>query len=343
MTFRWYGKEDPISLACIRQIPNLSGVVTAVYDTPVGTAWSEKSVSELQMQCHENGLEMEVIESVPVHEDIKRGTPKRDQYIAAYQQTIRLLAKYGVKCICYNFMPVFDWVRTNLARKGRDGSESLSYSHQEILQKDPHALSLPGWDQSYTQAELSDLLKAYQKIDHRQLFDNLVYFLRAIIPVCEEVGIQMAIHPDDPPWDLFGLPRIVSCQADYEKLFEAVPSQVNGITFCSGSLGASPENDLCKMAYTYAKDGRIPFVHLRNIRREGVHDFYECGHLSSSGSLDLFAIVQALCDGGFNGYVRPDHGRNIWGESGKPGYGLYDRALGAAYLNGLFEAVEKSK
>lgn len=343
MTFRWYGPDDPVTLSCIRQIPNMSGVVTAVYDTPAGQVWSMESIEKLRSACAGAGLEMEVIESVPVHEDIKSGIGKRDLYIGAYAENIRRLAQAGVKCICYNFMPVFDWLRTNLKTPAADGSDSLSYDHAEILAKDPAALSLPGWDESYTKQELAGLIDRYGKISHEQLFENLVYFLKRIIPVCEEAGVNMAIHPDDPPWDVFGLPRIVSGPADYARLFAAVPSKRNGITFCTGSLGANPDNDLVKMAYDYAKDGRIHFAHLRNIRYTGDHGFAECGHLSKAGSLDLYAIVKALVDGGFDGYVRPDHGRNIWGEDGRPGYGLYDRALGAAYLNGLFEAAEKAK
>lgn len=343
MTFRWYGEGDPVPLSYIRQIPNMSGVVTAVYDTPVGEVWSRKSIAKLKKNCTDAGLEMEVIESVPVHEDIKSGTGRRDDYIDAYCENIRRLSEAGVRCICYNFMPVFDWLRTNLKTVSVDGSNALSYRHEEIVSLNPTDLSLPGWDESYTKSELAGLIGRYQTISHEELFANLVYFLRRIIPVCEEVGMNMAIHPDDPPWDIFGLPRIISCKEDYERLFEAVPSKRNGITFCSGSLGANPNNDLVSLAYEYAKDGRIHFAHLRNIRYTGDHSFCECGHLSDAGSLDLYAIVKALVDGGFEGYVRPDHGRNIFGEDGKPGYGLYDRALGAAYLNGLFEAVEKAK
>ncbi|MGM9681889.1 MAG: mannonate dehydratase [Eubacteriales bacterium] len=343
MTFRWYGEDDPISLSYIRQIPNMSGVVTAIYDTPVGEVWSRETIAKLKKACTDAGLEMEVIESVPVHEDIKSGRGRRDDYIAAYCENIRRLSEAGVKCICYNFMPVFDWLRTNLKTAAVDGSNALSYRHEEIVSLDPADLSLPGWDESYSKGELAELIGRYQKISHEELFDNLVYFLKRIIPVCEEVGMNMAIHPDDPPWDIFGLPRIISKKADYECLFAAVPSKRNGITFCTGSLGADPDNDLVSLAYEYAKEGRIHFAHLRNIRYTGDHSFCECGHLSSAGSLDLYAIVKALSDGGFDGYVRPDHGRNIFGEDGKPGYGLYDRALGAAYLNGLFEAVEKAK
>ena len=340
MTFRWYGEKDSIPLSYIRQIPGMSGVVTAVYDIPVGEVWPLDRIQRLKDLCDENGLEMEVIESVPVHEDIKLGLPSRDRYIENYAQTILNLGKIGVKCICYNFMPVFDWLRTNLKTPAEDGSNSLSYRHDELMALDPHDLHLPGWDESYTSGELNSLLDAYAGMTHEKLFDNLVYFLRGIMPACDATGINMAIHPDDPPWDMFGLPRIITGMESYNKLFAAVPNPHNGITLCTGSLGAGRDNDMVAMAKKLAP--RSYFVHLRQIKFSGELDFCECGHLTEKGSLDMYGIVRALVEAGFDGYVRPDHGRNIWGEDGKPGYGLYDRALGACYLYGLFEAVEKS-
>lgn len=340
MTFRWYGPNDSIPLSYIRQIPGMTGVVTAVYDVAPGHEWSNESIAAMRKMCADNGLEMEVIESVPVHEDIKLGRGKRDEYIEAYKTNIRRLAANGVKCICYNFMPVFDWVRTVLGHVNADGSVSLAYREEDILKLDPANLSLPGWDESYTKDELRSLLDAYSTVTHEQLFENYVYFLNMLVPVLEECDVNMAVHPDDPPWDLFGLPRIVSTEADLDRLFAAVPSKCNGLTFCTGSLGAG-RPDLVRLAAKYAKEGRIYFAHLRNIKYSGERDFAETGHLSAGGSLDMYGIVKALADNGFDGYVRPDHGRNVWGESGKPGYGLYDRAMGAAYLNGLFEAAEK--
>ncbi len=339
MTFRWYGEKDSIPLEYIKQIPNMSGVVTAVYDTPVGEVWEEEKIARLKSLCDKAGLEMEVIESVPVHEDIKLGKPSRDKLIANYAKTIRNLGKFGVKCICYNFMPVFDWLRTDLKRKNADGSTCLCYKHETLLSLDAKNLHLPGWDESYTPEQLNGLLEEYKAVSHGQLFENLVYFLNGIMPACDETGINMAIHPDDPPWDMFGLPRIITCEESYDRLFAAVPNRHNGITFCTGSLGAGRFNDLPKMAAKYA--GRICFAHIRQLKYEGEKDFAEAGHLTKAGDLDIYNIVKALTSNGFDGYVRPDHGRNIWGEDGKPGYGLYDRALGAAYLNGLFEAIEK--
>lgn len=339
MTFRWYGEKDSIPLQYIKQIPNMSGVVTVVYDTPVGEVWKLDKIKKLKALCDEARLEMEVIESVPVHEDIKLGKPIRDKLIANYAQTIRNLGKVGVKCICYNFMPVFDWLRTNLKTVAADGSNSLSYNHEELMRLDPKNLHLPGWDESYTTEQLNGLLDEYKNVTHEKLFENLVYFLNGIMPACDETGINMAIHPDDPPWDMFGLPRIITGAESYDKMIKAVPNIHNGFTFCTGSLGAGRDNDLVAMAHKYAK--RIYFAHIRQLKYCGTHDFTEAGHLTDAGNLDIHGIVKALVKAGFDGYVRPDHGRNIWGEDGKPGYGLYDRALGAAYLNGLFEAIEK--
>lgn len=341
MTFRWYGEKDCIPLQYIRQIPNMSGVVTAVYDTPVGEVWEEEKIARLKALCEKEGLEMEVIESVPVHEDIKLGKPSRDRLIANYAQTIRNLGKYGVKCICYNFMPVFDWFRTDLHYRQENGSFCLAYKQSDFEKLDKHNLRLPGWDESYTPEELGGLLEEYKAVTHEQLFDNLVYFLKGIMPACDETGINMAIHPDDPPWDIFGLPRIVTGEESYERMIKAVPNPHNGFTFCTGSLGASRFNDLPKMAAKYAK--RIYFAHLRQLKFVNETDFYENGHQTQDGNVDIYAIVRALAENGFDGYVRPDHGRNIWGEDAKPGYGLYDRALGATYLSGLFEAVEKDR
>jgi mannonate dehydratase len=344
MTFRWYGEKDSIPLSFIRQIPNMSGVVTAVYDVPVGEVWDEDSLTKLKKLTSAQGLAMEVIESIPVHEDIKMGCGKRDTYIANYCENIRRVAKVGVKCVCYNFMPVFDWLRTDMKHKNADGSNSLAYSWDDFVKVDPNNLHLPGWDESYSPEQLQGLLKAYRSISHEQLFDNLVYFLKRVIPVCKECGVNMAIHPDDPPWDVFGIPRIVSNEEDLDRMFTAVPSTCNGLTLCTGSFGAQKKNDLIHMAKKYTAQGRVHFVHMRNILWTDDHDsFCETGHFSCGGSLDMAAIAKALVDNGFDGYVRPDHGRNIWGEDGKPGYGLYDRALGAAYLNGLFEFAEKYK
>lgn len=341
MTFRWYGETDSIPLDHIKQIQGMDGVVTAVYDVEVGKVWPLERLLALKDKCVSHGLTMEVIESVPVHEDIKRGLPSRDGYIEAYRQNIINCAKAGVRCICYNFMPVFDWLRTDLKFPHPDGANSLSYTHAALQGIDVRELHLPGWDESYTKDELSLLLDGYKDITADDLFENLVYFLKSIMPVCKEYGVNMAIHPDDPPWDMFSLPRIISDEKGLDRLFAAVPDPENGLTFCTGSLGAGRQNDLIAMAKKYAP--RIHFAHLRQLKYTSDTDFYENGHLTKNGDIDMYGVVNALVEGGFDGYVRPDHGRNIWGEDGKPGYGLYDRALGAVYLTGLFEAVEKGR
>ncbi len=342
LTFRWYGENDCIPVQYIRQIPNMSGVVTACYDVPVGEVWSVESLKKIKSIANNAGLEMEVIESIPVSEDIKLGKPTRDKLIENYCENIRRCASVGVKCVCYNFMPVFDWLRTEMRHQNADGSNSLAYSWADFQKIDPHNLHLPGWDESYSQDELQSLLEAYSHFTHDDLFKNLVYFLERVIPVCDEVGVKMAIHPDDPPWDVFGLPRIVSCEADLDRMFAAVPSKNNGVTLCTGSFGAGRHNDIVHMVGKYAKEGRLHFLHLRNVKWTDDKDsFVEVGHCTKDGSLDMAAIVDAAVANGFDGYVRPDHGRNIWGEDAKPGYGLFDRALGCAYINGLFEMAEK--
>ena len=348
MTFRWYGEKDPVTLETIRQIPKMSGVVTALYSIPVGESWDLDSILKQKKLANDAGLEMEVIESVPVHEEIKLGSPARDKLIDNYVTTIRNLGKAGVKVICYNFMPVFDWVRSELAYKTADGSNCLAYDQHTVDALDPRkqSLSLPGWDESYTREQLAALLRRYESVDAEQLFQNMVYFLTALMPACKESGIKMAVHPDDPPWSLFGLPRIISNEAGIDRLFKAVDEPENGITLCTGSLGADQNNDLVKMAGKYAAMGRVHFVHARNIKfikqDDGKLFFHESPHPTECGSLDIYGILRALYENGFDGYIRPDHGRNIWGESGKPGYGLYDRALGAVYLSGVWEALEKT-
>ena len=341
MTFRWYGEDDPVTLEKIRQIPGMKGIVSAIYDIPVGEVWDLDKILKLKETVEKAGLELSVIESVPVHEDIKMGTGDRDRYIENYCETLRNLAKAGIDCVCYNFMPVFDWTRSDLAYDLPDGSNALIYDEETVLKMDPVSgeLSLPGWDSSYTKDGMKALLDYYKGISEEDLWNNLKYFLDRVIKVAEEVKIKMAIHPDDPPWSIFGLPRIITNKANLERFLKLYDSKYNGLTLCSGSLGADPENDIPDLVRTYAD--RIHFAHIRNIKITGDKCFEEAAHLSSEGSLDIYEIVKAYCEKGFDGYVRPDHGRMIWGETGKPGYGLFDRALGATYLNGLFEAAQK--
>ena len=350
LTFRWYGPKDCIPLSYIKQIPGMTGVVTAVYDVPVGEVWECDKIAALKAMCDKHGLEMEVIESVPVHEDIKLGKPTRDRLIANYAQNIRNLGKYGVKCICYNFMPVFDWTRTDLYMPLPDGSTCLCYDGKQVEGKSPEDMfkeiddnsngyAMPGWE-TERMGEIKELFEKYKDVTADDLWANLKYFLEAIMPTCEECDVKMAIHPDDPPWSIFGLPRIITDKAAVEKLLAMVPSKYNGLTLCTGSLGASPNNDMVEIIK--AAGDRIYFAHLRNVQINNQW-FNETAHESNAGSLDMYEIVKALQEVGFDGYIRPDHGRMIWGEVARPGYGLYDRALGACYLNGLWEAVEKSR
>ncbi len=342
MTFRWYGENDKVTLDDIRQIPCVQGVVSAIYDVPVGEVWPEEKIARLKKLANDKGLTFEVVESVPVHEDIKLGNANAARLIENYKENVRRLGKAGVKCICYNFMPVFDWLRSNLAKELPDGSNALAYDHETVLAMNPltSELSLPGWDASYTREGLKGLLEQYKDIDDEKLWENMTAFLKEVVPVAEESGVKMAIHPDDPPWGIFGLPRVIIDEKNLKRFLSIVDSPSNGITLCTGSLGVNPMNDLVSMIKTCK--GRMPFVHLRNIKITGDHCFEESGHLSEKGSLDMYAIIKALYDGGFDGYVRPDHGRMIWGETGRAGYGLYDRALGAMYLQGIIEAVEKN-
>ena len=341
LTFRWYGADDPVTLSNIRQIPKMSGIVSAVYDVPAGEVWPTRSIMAVKQAAEGNGLAFEVVESVPVHEDIKLGKPNRDRLIENYCENIRRLSEAGVKVICYNFMPVFDWLRSDLSRELEDGSNALAYDNATVRRMNPatSTLSLPGWDESYTKDGLKALLSEYENIDEDKLWKNFAYFLQGIIPTCEKNDIVMAIHPDDPPWGVFGLPRIITGVESYHRMKEICPSTANGITLCLGSLGANPHVDIAQIARDFTD--RIHFVHARNIKWTGDHSFAEAPHPSACGSLNMYQILRALHDAGFDGFIRPDHGRMIWGETGRPGYGLYDRALGATYILGLWEAIEQ--
>ncbi len=343
LTFRWYYKNDHISLKDISQIPTMSGIVASLYDVKPGIKWELEDIMALKAEINNAGLEFEVVESVPVHEDIKLGIDTRDEYILNYCETIRNLSKAGVKVICYNFMPVFDWMRSDLKKKNNDGSTSLSYVNEDVNKLNPLTigddLDLPAWDKSIGKEKLKELLITYQSFTEEQFFDNLKYFLDRIIPVAAECDVAMAIHPDDPPWKIFGLPRIIGNKDNLIKFLALNKSKYNGVTFCTGSFGSSPTNDLVKMIEMCK--GRIHFAHLRNVRITGEKSFEEAPHPSSCGSIDMYEIVKALRKNGFDGYVRPDHGRAIWNDSCANGYGLYDRALGATYIVGLFEAIDK--
>lgn len=345
LSFRWYGEQDPVCLQYISQIPGMRSVVSAVYDVRPGEVWPEESLEKIAEQCRAHGLVFDVVESIPVHEEIKLGRGRVEQLLGVYCENIRRCARHGIKCITYNFMPVFDWTRTALDKRAPDGSTSLVLYREQLKGLDPlrDDIHLPGWDASYTQNEVRELIGAYGRLGEEGLWANLERFLRRVIPVAEEWGVKMAIHPDDPPYPIFGLPRIITCEESLDRLLALVDSPANCLCLCTGSLGCARSNDIPAMVSKYAARDRIAFMHIRNVQILEDGSFEERAHLSQCGSLDLYEIVKALTDNGYDGYVRPDHGRMIWGETGKPGYGLFDRALGAVYLNGLFEACEKSK
>ncbi len=343
ITFRWYGDDDPVTLERIRQIPAVKGIVSALYDVPVGDEWPREAIAALKRKVENAGLRLSVIESIPVHEEIKLGRPSRGALIDNYCRSIRNMGSLGIGILCYNFMPVFDWTRTNLSMLHDDGSTSLAYEHEELAGIDPakDSLVLPGWAGGYNRKEQAGYIAAYRKMDEETLWGNMEYFLRKVVPVAEEAGVRMGVHPDDPPWSIFGLPRIVKNEKDLDRLTGTVDSPSNGITFCTGSLSPDGRFDIEGALRKYCAAGRVPFVHCRNIRRTGERGFYETAHPTECGDVDMYAVMKVLVETGFSGALRPDHGRMIWGEKGRPGYGLYDRALGAMYLAGLREAVER--
>ncbi len=341
MTFRWYGKDDPVTLEYIRQIPGMTGVVSAIYDIPVGEVWPMEKILELKKMVEDKGLELEVIESVPVHEDIKLKRDNYQTYIDNYKENIRRLASAGIKCICYNFMPVFDWTRSRLDQQLPDGSNALVYYKEDVDKMDPTKLSLPGWDSSYDVEEITELIEAYKAQGEEGLWANLEYFIKEIIPVAIECDVNMGIHPDDPPWPIFGIPRIITNEENIERFLSLYDDTHHGLSLCSGSLGCSKVNDMPSLIRKFGKMGRIHFAHIRNVKILEDGSFEESAHLSICGSLDVVEMLKAYKETDFKGYIRPDHGRMIWGETGKPGYGLYDRALGAMYMLGIWEALEK--
>jgi mannonate dehydratase len=340
MTFRWYGPSDPVPLRHIRQIPGVRGIVSALYDMAPGVEWTRAMLEPVKAEIEAAGLVFSVVESLNVHEDIKLGRPARDRHIERYARSLDVIGALGIPVVCYNFMPVFDWTRTDLEMVLDDGSTALAYHHteQERIERALLTGGLPGWAATHTPEELQALRAAYAEVDEERLWDHLAYFLERVVPVAEAAGVRLAIHPDDPPWPVFGLPRIVASAAAMERVAALVASPANGITLCTGSLGADPENDL--PALVRRTGPRIHFAHLRNVRVTAPRHFHEVAH--PNGDVDLAEVVRALVEVGFDGPVRPDHGRMIWDETGRPGYGLYDRALGAAYLLGLWHAIPSS-
>ncbi len=352
MTMRWYGsKFDTVTLKQIRQIRYVTGIITTLYYKQPGEVWSQEEIHALKEEVEASGLHISGIESVNIHDDIKTGKGNRDLYIENYIKTLENLGKEDIHMVCYNFMPVFDWTRTELARKRADGSTVLAYTQKavdelvpekmfESISSDMNGTVMPGWEPERME-HVRELFEMYSDIDEEKLFENLKYFLEKIMPVCNKYDIKMAIHPDDPAWSVFGLPRIITNMENIHRMMDMVDDVHNGVTFCSGSYGTNLKNDLPAMIRSLK--GRIHFAHVRNLKFNSADDFEEAAHLSEDGTFDMYEIVRALHDIGFTGPIRPDHGRMIWDEVAMPGYGLYDRALGAAYICGLWEAIEKSE
>ena len=353
MTFRWFGhNSDTVTLKQIRQVPGVEGIMGFLDYKAAGDVWSKDEIAPYINEIKENGLKCEVIESVNVHESIKLGTPDRDKYIENYIQTIKNLSTFGVKVIIYNFMPVIDWLRTDLNRIiPEDGSYSMYYDEKEIeglspldmvggMHRQGGGFSLPGWEPERMK-ELAGVLERYSDMDESHLLVNFKYFLDALMPTCESVGIKMSCHPDDPAWKLFGLPRRAHDFDGLKKIVALNDSPCNSLCLCTGSLASNPDNDIPAMIRHFGKMGRIGSVHIRNIKRLGYRHFRESAHFSGDGDLDMFEIVKAFYDCCPDAYIRPDHGRMIWDEKARPGYGLYDRAIGANYLLGLWEAIDR--
>ena len=350
MTMRWFGPGyDPVTLEKIKQVPDVKGVITTLYGKQPGDEWKKEELFELKKQVEETGLVIAGIESVNVHDAIKTGSPERDMYIERYIDSLKVVSEAGINLVCYNFMAVFDWTRSDLAKIRPDGANVMAYDHKlvekinpdnmfQVMQEKAGGCLLPGWEPE-RMARIKELFQMYQDIDEEKLFKNLEYFLNAIMPACEKYNINMGMHPDDPGWSVFGLPRIMKNKNDLLRLVKMVDNPRNGVTLCSGSLGTNPDNDIPDIIRSLK--GRIHFAHVRNVRHNAPGDFEESAHLSSDGSLDMYEIMKALYDIGFDGPLRPDHGRCIWGEVSVPGYGLYDRALGISYLSGLYEAICK--
>ena len=355
MGFRWYGEEnDRIKLSDIKQIPGVEAIVWALHKKMPGEIWYKEEISKVKEELDAHGFLIDVVESVNVHDDIKIGLPTRDKYIDNYIETVKNLSEFGVKVICYNFMPVFDWTRSELFHKLSDGSTALYYQ-KNMIQEDYNAMAsyildftekynmtFPGWEKERMK-ELDYLFEAYKGVTHEKLWDNLAYFLQRVIPVCESCGIKMAIHPDDPPWDIFGLPRLITGEESIGKFLKLVDSPCNCLTLCSGSLSANPDNKVSDIVRKYFD--KIAFCHIRNVKHYENGDFSEVSHRDCDGDTGILEILKVYHELGYKGYIRPDHGRHLWTEgpgSVRPGYGLYDRAMGIMYMLGAWDMLDKT-
>jgi len=396
-TWRWYGPSDPVTLTDIRQA-GATGIVTALHEIPIGDVWPVEELEKRKKMIEwdfskdtpqRRGLHWSVIESIPVHEDVKLGKPNRDYWIGKYQESLRNAGRIGVHNVCYNFMPVVDWTRTNLTMELDDGAkalafdivefivfdvlmlrregaerdyperllesarqkfESMSDEQRYVLQKNIIA-GLPGGQEGYSLELFRGKLEEYKNIDSTKYRENLAYFLKAVIPVAEEAGVKMAIHPDDPPIPLFGLPRVVSTEKDIAHILNVYDSIFNGYTLCTGSLGVKPENDLVGIIERYG--GKLNFAHLRSTQRDGDGSFHEAGHLR--GDVDMFNVIAAILKEQKRRHsahrqdeqipMRADHGHTILDDLKKktnPGYSAIGLLRGMAELRGLEMGIEKS-